>query len=85
MPCSSSSRSLAALHFSGSPTSTGTICVVARHHRQAGGGKHRLGARRRDPAGARAPSCDVLRWRIEAVAAAQIAGGSAVVKMKPGA
>ena len=27
MPCADSSRSLAALHFSGSPTITGTICV----------------------------------------------------------
>ena len=30
-------------------------------------------------------ACELLRWRIEAVAAAAIAGGSAVVKMKPGA
>jgi hypothetical protein len=33
----------------------------------------------------RAPPEDCFRWRIDAVAAAAIAGGSAVVKMKPGA
>ena len=30
-------------------------------------------------------AASVLRWRIEAAAAAATAGGSAVVKMKPGA
>ena len=46
MPCSASRRSLAALHFSASPTAIGTIWVSRRHHRQAGGGEHRLHARR---------------------------------------
>jgi hypothetical protein len=57
---------------------------LVRHDRQAGRGQHRLGA-----AGAvlmaLASPVDVLRWRIAAVAAAHTAGGSAVVKMKPGA
>ena len=83
MPCSASSRSLAALHFSGSPTITGTICVVDRHHRQAGG-EHRLDARGALLMALALPARG-LEMPDRGAAAAQTAGGSAVVKMKPGA
>src|SRR5262249_35090997 len=78
------SRSLAALHSTGSPTITGTICE----------GDWRVGIERSASAALRqatARPCasrsidDALRWRTEAVAAAMIGGGRAVVKMKPGA
>ena len=63
---------------------TGTICVGLVITGSAGGGKHRLGA-----GGAvlmpLALPFRSFKCRIAAVAAAQTAGGSAVVKMKPGA
>jgi len=81
MPCSASSK-VAPLHFSASPTNSGTI-ACCRHHRQAGGIEHGLNA-----GGAILMAvgshCEVFRCLIAAVAAAQIAGGSAVVKMKAG-
>ena len=68
---------------------------IADHHRHdVGLGWHHRKAGRRQHApwrGAALRCCasrsadDAFRWRIEASAAAATAGGSAVVKMKPGA
>ena len=84
MPCSASSRSVAALHFSGSPTNTGTIWVSFAHHRQAGGVEHCLDARDAVLV-AFALVARALQMADGGGGRAQIAGGSAVVKMKPGA
>src|SRR3990167_3457816 len=78
----SSSRSLACLHSAASPTDTGTMCVVD-------GITGRLAAaRRRFSVAARSwwrtrSSGRLLTWRTLASAAAAMAGGSDVVKMKP--
>src|SRR5689334_18561438 len=46
MPYSASRRSLASLHFSGSPSMTGTRCVFREHDRNACTIKHGLDPRR---------------------------------------
>ena len=84
MPCSASSRSLAALHFSASPISTGTICVSLGITGRPAALSTALTRAARSWWRSRS-QLEVLRCRMAAVAAAQIAGGSAVVKMKPGA
>ena len=72
------------MHFSGSPTNTGTMWVslgITGRPAALSTALTRRGAflwRSRS-------KFEVLRCRIAAAAAAQIAGGSAVVKMKPGA
>src|SRR6202000_289409 len=78
MPCRSSKISLACLHRSGSPTMTGTICVsVASTGRPAFRSAALVAA-----TAARWPARstpDLLRWAIEAVAAAGTAGGQPAV------
>ena len=84
MPCSSSKRSLAALQFSGSPTNTGTMWVSLGISGKPAADNTALTLAARSWWRSRSQR-DVLRWRIAAVAAAQIDGGSAVVKINPGA
>src|SRR5271169_3508546 len=84
MPCSTSSRSLAALQRSGSPTNSGTICVGLTITGSAAAVSTALVRAARSWWRSRS-HCEVFRWRMAAVAAAQTAGGSAVVKMNPGA
>ena len=72
------------MHFSGSPTNTGTMWVSLGITGRPAAASTALTRAARSWWRSRS-KLDVLRWRIAAVAAAQIAGGSAVVKMKPGA
>src|SRR6185369_6658980 len=84
MPWADSSRSLAALHFSGSPTITGTIWVGESITGRPAAVSTALTRAARSWWRSRS-QVDVLRCLIAATVAAHTAGGSAVVKMKPGA
>ena len=84
MPWTPSRRSVAILQSSGSPTATGTIWVFDGITGRPAAVSTSL-VRVTWRCCASRSACDCLRWRIETVAAAAIAGGSAVVKMKPGA
>ena len=84
MPCSESNRSLARLQRSASPTITGTMCVSLGSSGSPAAASARLVVATLRCCASRS-ACDPLRWRIEVTAAAAIAGGSAVVKMNPGA
>src|SRR6266403_1859791 len=74
MPCSTSSMSLAILHFSGSPTTTGTMWVLLNITGSPDAASTALTRAARSCWRSRS-HCEVLRCRIAAVAAAQIAGG----------
>src|SRR5262249_11906083 len=74
MPCSASSRSLAALHVSGSPTRTGTMWVALGITGSRAALSTALTRAARSWWRSRS-KLELLRWRIAAAAAAQIGGG----------
>ena len=84
MPWSASSMSLACLHFSGSPTNSGTMCVSLAITGNPAACSTAFVRAARSWWRWRSQS-DSFRCRIAATMPAQTAGGSAVVKMKPGA
>src|SRR5262249_4000716 len=83
MPCWSSRRSLAALHFSGSPTSTGTMWVSLGITGSPEATSTAL-VRAARPWWRSRSQLDVFRWAMAAAAAAQMAGGSAARRRQRG-
>ena len=73
------------LHLTGSPTITGTMWLGFGMSGRPARAQARLHRARRAPGGAARSISLAFRWRIEASAPAATAGGSEVVKMKPGA
>ena len=83
MPCSFSSMRDAAVHFSASPTSSGTMCDCdgsSNGYPRATSSSLRVCDA--SCMATRSSRC-VLRWRTDASAPAASDGGSDVVKMKP--
>ena len=82
MPCSASRMSRLLALFRIADEQRHDVGFV-RHHGEPCGGEIALARAARSWWRSRS-HYDAFRWRIAAVAAAQIAGGNAVVKMNPG-